>query len=80
MPAYFFTLDQYRGEHVAEINIFGNSMQTLGLVHLDLNECVIISDVTETFKFINYTEPLMDQFWNIDLRNEKIKLKIANWD
>ena len=55
-------------------------MQTLGLVHLDLNDCVIISDVTETFKFINYTEPLMDQFWNIDLRNEKTKLKIANWD
>ena len=31
-----FTLDQYRGEHVAEIDILGDGMEILEAVHLDL--------------------------------------------
>ena len=35
----FFTLDQYRGEHAAEVDIFGNGIQTLGVVLLNLKCC-----------------------------------------
>ena len=42
----FFSLDQYRGEHVAEIDIFGNCMQTPCAVHLNLKVSNICYDYT----------------------------------